>query len=200
MSVKKSKLKDNYYQILVCDGKVYSIDKKVELSEDDVTLTLISQGNPDMEDAIQKQSKLIIKGSCQTTLDDVEKPPEFIFVSPIDIKLLWNRIKGIIATDHFDQDILDKVLTDIEIKEKHKKQLTLVIEHAHKVEEVPFDVLAFHRPTQWVEQLFLHALRRYPPLPRQVEDIVKGLSSCVDKTLYIQFYNEFFALRNELSH
>ena len=141
--------------------------------------------------------------SMRVTLD--LKPinfPEALLISKHDIESLWKKIEETFIKRDLPEK-LERFLNTLNFpQDEYSHKLTELLQQARSARDIPFDVCAFHPPSQWVEQLILSTVQKqygvsHPNFVAEIEKKIDGLSQCYDKSLYCTMYTQFL---QETSH
>ena len=128
--------------------------------------------------------------------DRIIKSPESVLVSSVDTEILWEDIRDkIIRKGSICEVKSIRQWTKMNIE--HREVLLSALQRACAALDTSFDVLSFHRPSHWVEQLLFAAIRKkYCDadsnfFTEEVRESISGLSDCYDKSVYFTFFNLF---------
>jgi preprotein translocase subunit SecA len=201
-----SKLEDNALEdqdFIIYYDQTYRI-RSVNISSDDDEIIIAIA---DKEESQGITCQIIVRALAHVTVDGmfIEFPDDELLVSPIDIDKLWCQLqdkvmKGgrILPDDELEETLSDSLL--YEVHDEHKDQLLSMLQKARSAQDIPYDILSFYLPSQWVEQLILLTIRTQyedqdPNFVIDVQEAISGLSHCVDKTLYFTFFEEFLTFK-----
>ena len=195
-----SKLQNNTFKkhdFIIYYGQTYQISIVSKHLDDETTIII----DPSEQQLQSKTHQIIVRALAQVTVDGIliDFPDDELLVSPVDINKLWSQLQvkvmkgGRIPPDKELEGTLSLLH---EVHDDHKDQLLSMLQKARSAQDIPYDILSFYLPSQWVEQLILYTIRTQyedqdPNLVVSVQEAISGLSRCVDKTVYFTFFDQF---------
>lgn len=203
-----SKLGDNSLKdqdFIIYYGRTYRI-KSVEIysDNDEIIITIVCDSNE--EESQAKTCQIIVQALAHVTVGGmpITFPDDELLVSPIDIDKLWCQLQEKVIKEGQippDEELEDSVSSLLEVHDECKYQLLSMLQKARSAQDIPYDILSFYLPSQWVEQLILFTVRAQyenedPNFVIDVQEAISGLTCCVDKTLYFTFFEQFLTSKS----
>ena len=198
-SLKGNTLKEGHF--ILYNGLTYQIDD-INRQDDTIAINIKCR---------QEWHVIKVDALDQVTVDgsSIAFPNDELLASPISVDEMWSQLQRTVMKGRRiiadDKGLEDAIKLPYGVHNECKQQLISILQEARSAQDIPYDVFSFYLPSQWVEQLILYAVRTQyqdqdPNFVADVQQAISGLSSCIDKTLYCTFYNQFLTFKNDHMH